>query len=481
MLRPFALTVTSLLVALLSSAPASASDPEPAGAAPPYQPPGAVGLRTHFAWADFDGDGRLDAFVVAPGGATALLRNEGDGTFSDVSHARGLGGLAPARFGMWADFDGDGRLDLYVGALDRAGLLYRSGPDGLFREVGSASGLTHTDRDLYGEWIDFDGDGDADLHLETTAGHLIYRNRQGAGFDRVEIDLPWSASLGSLLRTAPVAGVPTVSAGALGGSSSPAGAGGGVGGVPPAPSGAFDSTGALPSTSGCAPSIEDQAFPGSCLDASSFPTLGMLYPISEDLFVSDLGQVGLGTTVPRADLDVRGAILGEQLQLGPAPTLAGLTLGTGPGANGIKFYVAGAQRSEIRPGLFGTTWNLDNSSLAVIRGEVGIGVLAPQRPLDVEGVVRSRSGGFEFPDGSLQTTATLQGPAGPTGPPGADGSEGAQGPQGPTGPAGADGNDGAQGPQGPTGAAGADGNNGAQGPQGPKIARASGSDRVYRR
>ena len=440
--RPFALTATSLLITSV----ALASDPGAAGAVPPFQPPEAVGLRTHFAWADFDSDGRLDAFVVAPGGATALLRNEGDGTFVNVSHASGLGDLAPARFGMWADFDGDGRLDLYVGAFDRAGSLYRNGPDGVFREVGVAEGLTHTAGDLYGEWIDFDGDGDADLHLETTAGHLIYRNRSGAGFERVDLELPWSTELGGWVSSVPGSVVPVVSPGALGVGAAPLGSASSTP-VPPS-AGAFDDRTVLPGTSGCAPSIDDQALPGSCLDASSYPTLGMLYPISEDWFVSDVGQIGLGTTAPRADLDVRGEILSEQVHLGSTPTVRGLTLGSGPSSNGIKFYVAGTERSEIRPGLFGTTWNLNHTSLAIIRGDVGIGMLSPQRPLDVEGVVRSRSGGFEFPDGTLQSTATLQGPAGPqgpTGPAGNDGSDGADG---------NDGNDGATGAQGPTGPAG---------------------------
>lgn len=51
-------------------------------------------------------------------------------------------------------------------------------------------------------------------------------------------------------------------------------------------------------------------------------------------------------------------------------------------------------------------------------GRVGIGTLAPATTLDVAGVVRSRAGGFEFPDGSLQSTATLVGPQGPPGPAG---------------------------------------------------------------
>ncbi|MDP6763916.1 MAG: FG-GAP-like repeat-containing protein [Planctomycetota bacterium] len=481
-------TLALLALAALSatSSTAPGRDPGIAGATPPVQSPNAVGLRTHFAWADFDADGILDAFVVAPGGATALLRGKGDGTFANVSHASGFGELAPARFGMWADFDGDQRLDLYVGLFDRAGQLYRNGPDGLFREVGAAAGLSHGDGDLYGEWIDFDGDGDADLHLETSSGHLIYRNTPGGRFEHVDLELPWSTELGGWVTTAPGSFVPVVNPGALGAGATPPGA------APAPPStGSFDQRAVLPGTSGCAPSIDDQALPGNCLSASSTPSLGMLYPISEAWFVSDVGDVGLGTTSPRANLDVRGEILGEKIFLGPTPTAKGLILGSGSGANGVKFFALGTERSEIRPGPHGTTWNLNQTSLSIIRGDVGIGVLYPERPLDVEGVVRSRAGGFEFPDGSLQATATLEGPQGPTGPAGADGADGAQGPagadgaQGPTGPAGADGSDGAdgaegpQGPTGPAGADGADGNDGAQGPQGPTgPAGADGNDGI---
>jgi len=61
-------------------------------------------------------------------------------------------------------------------------------------------------------------------------------------------------------------------------------------------------------------------------------------------------------------------------------------------------------------------------------GLVGVGTLAPARTLDVVGVIRSRVGGMEFPDGTLQTTATLQGP------PGVQGAQGQQGPPGPLEP-----------------------------------------------
>jgi hypothetical protein len=114
----------------------------------------------------------------------------------------------------------------------------------------------------------------------------------------------------------------------------------------------------------------------------------------------------------------------------------------------------------------GDDWNLDAAT-----GFVGLGTQSPTQRLDVEGMIRSRVGGFEFPDGSVQTTAELGGATGPVGP---VGPEGPQGPAGPTGPTGAQGPEGPQGPQGPAGAKGTDGLIGTpgllgpQGPQGPQ-------------
>ena len=79
---------------------------------------------------------------------------------------------------------------------------------------------------------------------------------------------------------------------------------------------------------------------------------------------------------------------------------------------------------------------------------VGVNTTAPAHALDVNGVIRSRAGGIQFPDGTVQTTKTLQGPPGAPGPRGFQGQTGATGAQGPMGPAGPQG---ASGPQGATG------------------------------
>lgn len=103
---------------------------------------------------------------------------------------------------------------------------------------------------------------------------------------------------------------------------------------------------------GCAPGIRDLANPGGeCIKASTVPALGLLHPLSLDLFVDPIGNVGIGTTAPASKLTVAGAI-------------------------------------------------------------------------------HSTSGGFKFPDGTIQATAQLAGPPGPLGPPG---------PEGPVGPPGVSG------------------------------------------
>ena len=102
-------------------------------------------------------------------------------------------------------------------------------------------------------------------------------------------------------------------------------------------------------------------------------------------------------------------------------------------------------------------WFVDATS-----GFTGLGNTDPLTRLDVNGTIRSRTGGIQFPDGTTQTTATLVGPQGPEGIPGEPGVDGLPGPQGPVGPAGP------QGPIGVPGQPGADGAPGLQGPVGPE-------------
>ena len=125
------------------------------------------------AWADYDGDGDFDLYLVnfAGGGESSpdeasnrLFRNDG-ARFVDVTQRAGVGDAAG--FGMgatFADFDADGDQDLYV--TNRGpNRLYTNSGNGTFIERAAELGLDDPDWSVGATWGDFDGDGRLDLYV----------------------------------------------------------------------------------------------------------------------------------------------------------------------------------------------------------------------------------------------------------------------------------------------------------------------------
>ncbi len=117
---------------------------------------------------DYNNDGRLDLFVFR--GAwmpfpmrPSLLRNNGDGTFTDVTREAGLDEPVNSNGGAWADFDGDGRLDLFVCCERQANRLYRNKGDGTFEDVAARAGVDGPDKGFSCWAWDYDNDGLPDL------------------------------------------------------------------------------------------------------------------------------------------------------------------------------------------------------------------------------------------------------------------------------------------------------------------------------
>jgi enediyne biosynthesis protein E4 len=122
---------------------------------------------------DYDGDGWPDLFFVnsttwpgrpGTGALPALYRNNGNGTFTDVTRAAGL---AVSMYGMGAaagDFDNDGHIDLFVTGVG-GNRLFRNTGQGAFTDVTRKAGLTQQGFSASAAWVDVDNDGHLDLFV----------------------------------------------------------------------------------------------------------------------------------------------------------------------------------------------------------------------------------------------------------------------------------------------------------------------------
>ncbi|HEV8701143.1 MAG TPA: CRTAC1 family protein [Candidatus Polarisedimenticolia bacterium] len=163
---------------------------------------------------DIDGDGDRDLYVTYYG-PNVLYRNNGDGTFSDVSERAGVGNGRWSTSASLADADADGDLDLYVAAYvefdennnlycgeNRPGwrtvchprnfdpqpdAFYRNRGDGTFEDATSAAGIADgTGKGLGVVWGDYDGDGDQDIYVANDdTPNFLWRNRGNGTFEEV--------------------------------------------------------------------------------------------------------------------------------------------------------------------------------------------------------------------------------------------------------------------------------------------------------
>lgn len=134
---------------------------------------------------DYNNDGLLDIFVLR--GAwkgkfgkepKSLLRNNGDGTFTDVTEQSGLLSLHPSQTATWADFNNDGWLDVFIGNESEDGdvnqsELYINNKNGSFTEVAAKAGCAVN---LFVKGVtsgDYDNDGRPDIFISTMNGRKV--------------------------------------------------------------------------------------------------------------------------------------------------------------------------------------------------------------------------------------------------------------------------------------------------------------------
>lgn len=126
------------------------------------------------AFFDYDNDGYLDLYIVngapLPGfeyeepPTNALYRNNGDGTFADVTVAAGVGDTGYGMGAAVGDYDNDGDRDLYVTNFG-PNVLYRNNGDGTFTDVTVTAGVGDRGWGTNAAFVDYDQDGDLDLYV----------------------------------------------------------------------------------------------------------------------------------------------------------------------------------------------------------------------------------------------------------------------------------------------------------------------------
>jgi ASPIC/UnbV protein/VCBS repeat protein len=163
---------------------------------------------------DYNNDGCIDVFI--PRGAwlhdkgqypSSLLRNNCDGTFTDVTAKAGLLNNYPTQTAVWADFNNDGLLDLFVGneivrdkvawpATARNFRLYINNGDGTFTDVGPESGITLAGMIKGATADDYDNDGWPDLYVSVMgAPNHLFRNVAAKGKIPKFIDVTQAAGV----------------------------------------------------------------------------------------------------------------------------------------------------------------------------------------------------------------------------------------------------------------------------------------------
>ena len=166
------------------------------------------GVSMGAVWGDFDNDGSEDLFV-AKWGYQQLFKNNGNGTFTDVTAQAGLRRWMNSNGAVWLDFDRDGLLDLYVTGYFRSdidfwhlrttrimqhswefatnggkNLLFKNVGNGRFEDVTDSLGVGSTRWTLAAASADFNDDGWPDLYLANDYGpEELYLNKAGKRFE----------------------------------------------------------------------------------------------------------------------------------------------------------------------------------------------------------------------------------------------------------------------------------------------------------
>ncbi|MBI2187377.1 MAG: CRTAC1 family protein [Acidobacteria bacterium] len=149
---------------------------------------GESGLCLGTAWGDYDDDGFLDLYVVNDFGRSTLYHNNRDGTFTDVTVESNTLAYGAGMNASVADYDNDGRLDLYTTDI-RSDSAWLAEPPLVFRYMLTSvrQGVWTTDMSLYVEMFRQSGLGVTGVFRKMASGNTLLRNNGDGTFEDVTL------------------------------------------------------------------------------------------------------------------------------------------------------------------------------------------------------------------------------------------------------------------------------------------------------
>ncbi len=125
---------------------------------------------------DYDNDGYLDLYVVnISSERKSLYRNNGDGSFTDVTVQSGTEDVGDGRTCSFVDYNSDGYLDIFTTNHIRPSKLYRNNGDGTFTNVADTLGVDFPFDGFSATWGDFNGDATMDVFINGHMGIALYQ------------------------------------------------------------------------------------------------------------------------------------------------------------------------------------------------------------------------------------------------------------------------------------------------------------------
>ncbi|HKQ40306.1 MAG TPA: FG-GAP-like repeat-containing protein [Verrucomicrobiae bacterium] len=142
------------------------------------------------AWGDYDDDGLIDLVVSRVNVPTLLYRNLGGGAFQKVTNSVIAQSSSVSQGITWVDYDNDGRFDLFVSNPNSTNWLYHNNGAGQFSRVTNAAMVADNATHMGCVWADYDNDGWLDLFIPVNGGQSQLYHNEGGSFTRVLGGLP---------------------------------------------------------------------------------------------------------------------------------------------------------------------------------------------------------------------------------------------------------------------------------------------------